>query len=102
MRLIPDLSTAGPDNEPTTLALADDDTSLDLLRAVYRNPAAPLSVRLRAAIAALPHEHPKLAVTANLNGETFADALERAIVRSGKAEVVNNARMIERQSGEES
>jgi hypothetical protein len=95
MRLIPDLSTPGTDNEPTTLMLPADHTSLDLLRAVYRSPAAPLSVRLRAAIAALPHEHPKLAVTANLNGETFADALERAIARSGKADLIRSVRTIE-------
>jgi hypothetical protein len=76
-------------------ALTADHTSLDLLRAVYRSPAVPLSVRLRAAIAALPHEHPKLAVTANLNGETFADALERAIARSGKADLIRSVRTIE-------
>jgi hypothetical protein len=74
---------------------ASGHTSLDLLRAVYRSPAVPLSVRLRAAIAALPHEHPKLAVTANLNGETFADALERAIARSGKADLIRSVRTIE-------
>jgi predicted methyltransferase len=43
---------------------------------------------MAAAIAALPHERPKLAVTANLNGEEFGDALERAIRRSGK--VINS------------
>jgi hypothetical protein len=48
------------------------------------------------------HEHPKLAVTANPNGEAFGVALERAIARSGNAQVINNARLIEGQSVEQS
>jgi hypothetical protein len=43
-----------------------------------------LARRLRAAIEALPFEHPKLAVTAVVDGEALGDALERAIKRSGK------------------
>jgi hypothetical protein len=40
------------------------------------------TLRLRAATAALPHEHPKLAVTAMVNAGDFADQLERAVERS--------------------
>ena len=65
--------------------------SLDLLQAVYRNPAEPIGRRMRAAIAALPHERPKLAVTASVNGnEAFAAKLEEAIKRSGRVKVIEH------------
>jgi hypothetical protein len=60
-------------------------TSLDLLQAIYRCPDQPLHTRMKAAIAALPYEHPKLAVTAVLDGtEDLGARLHRAIQRSAK------------------
>ena len=57
--------------------------ALDLLRAVYRNPDVALSTRMRAAMAALPFEVPKLAVVATLDASgDFADQLEKAVERS--------------------
>ena len=44
----------------------------------------PLSVRMRAAVAALPFEFPKLAVTASFNGGDFAAQMEKAFRRSAK------------------
>ena len=58
-------------------------SSLEFLRSVYCNPSQPMPRRLRAAIAALPFEHPKLSVTASVDGNLgFAAKLEAAIVRS--------------------
>lgn len=66
-------------------SIEQEPTSLELLQAVYCNEAVPLSVRMRAAIAALPFETPKLAVTAiGPMSEGFAMQLEKAIARSGK------------------
>jgi hypothetical protein len=61
------------------------------LRALYRDVAQPLSMRMRAAIESLPYENPKLsamAVTA-MDPNSFAKALDRAIERA------NGARLIE-------
>jgi hypothetical protein len=57
-------------------------TSLKFLQTIYRNPEVPLPVRMRAAMAALQFEHPKLAVTANVESGDFADQLEQAVKRS--------------------
>jgi hypothetical protein len=60
-------------------------SSLDLLQAIYRCPDQPLHTRMKAAIAALPYEHPKLAVTAVVDGtEDLGARLSRAIQRSAK------------------
>jgi len=72
------------EDEPKQIGIEiePDATSLDLLQRVYRNPSLPLMTRIRAATAALPHEHPKLAVTATVTAGDFADQLEKANERS--------------------
>lgn len=57
-------------------------SSLELLQAIYRNPAQPVARRMRAAIAALPFESPKLAVVAQVRGGGIGDQLEAAIKRA--------------------
>jgi hypothetical protein len=77
------------------LQLRPDANSLDLLREVYRNPSIPLPTRLRAAIAALPHEVPRLAVTALVNEQSFAELLDR---RLKKMEAINGNQQTQTQT----
>jgi hypothetical protein len=65
-------------------------TALELLQSVYRDDGQPLSTRLRAAIEALPFEHPKMSAVAvgYLTGDTFAEKLDRAIARSDRAKLI--------------
>ena len=62
----------------------EGETSLQLMQNVYRDRKLPLSVRVRCAVEAAPYENPKLSATAitSMDGKSFADALERAIIRS--------------------
>jgi hypothetical protein len=76
------------------VTLEPNGNSLDLLRMVYRNPFLALPVRMRAAIAALPFELPKLAVTAVINEQSFAEVLERRLQNMERIDN-GNAKMIE-------
>jgi hypothetical protein len=69
------------DKKPEEIEIPPDGISLDLLRAVYRNPSLALPVRMRAAIAALPHEVPRLAVTAQVTEQGVAELLDRRLKR---------------------
>jgi hypothetical protein len=61
-------------------------TPLEFLQAVYSNEGLPLQARLKAAIEAAQYVHPKLAVTATVNGGDFAVQLDRAVERSRMVE----------------
>jgi hypothetical protein len=58
------------------------------LQGVYRGQIKPNGSRLRAAIAALPFERPKLGVMVQVSGQDLADRLMRAIAESEK--VINS------------
>ena len=72
------------------IELGPEESSLSFLQKIYRNVSQPMSRRIRAAIEALPFEHPKLSAvaTASMNGNDFAALLDRAIERSGKVQEV--------------
>ena len=67
--------------EDDPLQLSANALGLDGLQAVYRNPRLPLQMRIRAMIAALPFETPKLAVTATVSDQDFATLLDRRLKR---------------------
>jgi hypothetical protein len=59
-------------------------SALEYLQSVYRNPSEPEGRRLRAAMAALQFESPRLGViaTTNMSDRDFARLLDRAIERA--------------------
>jgi len=65
--------------------------ALELLQLAYRGKIKLTPQQARCAIEAVPYETPKLSATAitTMNGNTFAEALERAITRSQSPNVVN-------------
>ena len=65
---------------------------LNFLKAVYMNADLPLSIRMRAAIELMPFMHPKLAVTAVVNEQNFAELLDRRLRRMGQ---INNEKIID-------
>lgn len=86
MDKVPPLAMLGPIAEPYDTEVSPElagNTSLDFLQAIYRDGYQPMPRRMRAAIAALPFENPKLAVIASIGPNTgFAKRLEIAIDRS--------------------
>jgi hypothetical protein len=75
---------------PLPLSLYEGATALGLLQSVYRSTEVPLPTRMRAAMAALPFESPKLIETALLTNEDFGTLLDKAIERSNGARVINH------------
>ena len=65
-------------------------SALDYLQDVYRGRRVAEHSRMRAAMAALPFESPKLAVTTNLTNGGFAVRLEKAAARSRAPPVIEH------------
>src|SRR5262245_50628001 len=70
--------------DPEAIELPPDASPIDFLQAVYRSPTQPMHRRLKAAIEAAEFLHPRLSVSAFVDGGDFAERLERATVRSRK------------------
>ena len=71
------------------IGVGSDAKAHDVLVAIYRNPKMPLHMRMRAAIAAIPFESPKLAVTAVVTDESLAVKLDRAWTRTRRAKIID-------------
>jgi hypothetical protein len=64
-------------------------SALEFLQATYRDPTQSFHTRMRAAMAALPFESPKLQATAIIGmGLDFSAKLERAIRRSDRVRLI--------------
>jgi hypothetical protein len=59
-----DAELAELEEEEELIELAPGEVSLDFLQRIYRSTQQPMSLRMRAAIEALPFEKPKLSATA--------------------------------------
>jgi hypothetical protein len=78
------------DSKQDQLNLGPNGTSLDLLQAIYRNPAMPLHTRMRAAMSCLQHEHPKLGITFQANETDFATLLDERLRRMEQAKLIQH------------
>jgi hypothetical protein len=90
MREVQDWSHLAPEPVEGEAAPVDLD-ALKYLQAVYRGQIQAEGPRMRAAIACLPFETPRLSIMANIDSKDFALRLEEAIKRSG----IDPHRMIE-------
>jgi hypothetical protein len=90
---MPAFAKLPPRREPEVddpLKLDPDDLSLDGLQAIYKDPALPLTTRMRAMAFAIPYESPKLIATAVMNEGSFADLLDRRIARFQQMRLLEN------------
>jgi hypothetical protein len=83
-KMLDQLGKANGEGTGCTDLPADID-AYQLLQMEYRGQITLTYAQRRAAEACLPFERPKLGViaTTNLNADSFAEALDRAIARSG-------------------
>jgi len=88
---LPAFAKLTPRREPEEddpLQLGDGALSLDGLQAIYRNPGLPLATRMRAMMAAVPYESPKLIATAIVNEGSFAELLDQRLKRIAEQKLI--------------
>jgi hypothetical protein len=65
-------------DDPYELVPNQKKDALEFLQSLYNDPSEPKTIRMKAAIEALPYERPRLAVTATVTGDDMATRLDRA------------------------
>lgn len=72
------------DDQTVTLShhLTGDSPSFAFLQAIVKDDTQPIGRRMRAAIASIPYEVPKVAVSSGGTNKDFAERLEGTIARS--------------------
>jgi len=96
----PELVYQATKKVPEAIEIPPNAISLDVLRAVYRCNELPLTTRMRAAMACLPHEVPRLAVTAQVTDMGVAEILDRRLKRLEEMKLIeatNGAKAIDPQ-----
>jgi len=80
----------------------EGETSLQLLQNVYRDRKQPLRLRVTCAKEALAHEYPRVSAVAvtSMSGQSFAEALDRAIQRSKSPLTLSAPAVIEHDAAE--
>jgi hypothetical protein len=79
-----------PQRRAEEIVLGKGATAHELLKIIYQCPELPLPVRMRAAIASLPFETPKLAVSYQASETDFAELLDRRIRRMEEAKLIQH------------
>ena len=89
------MTTVTPVTSVTTLKVKEmkkeeEQTALELLQRVYRDPMVALPTRMRAAIEAMPFETLRISAVAvgYYTGNDFATRLDRAIEASNRAKLI--------------
>jgi hypothetical protein len=94
--LLPSPAQARPAEEE--LPLPEGATSLDFMKAIYRDPRQPISRRMRAAQIAIAYEHPKLSATYAVDGSrNFAQQMKELATIRGRSNVLDAHRTYKEQ-----
>src|SRR5215467_789363 len=83
------------DEERPLVEAVERITPLDFLEEVYSCNELPLPTRMRAAIAAAPYRHPKLAVEVKLTRGDLGERLDKAWARSNAVKDLRAGRITE-------
>lgn len=80
----PEVYSLTEEDETVTLShhLTGNSPSFAFLQAIVKDDTQPIGRRIRCAIAAVPYEVPKVAVSSGGTNKDFADRLEGTIARS--------------------